>query len=241
MARTGSDAQRQVMLENPALRAPRAAAIAGLLFSVLLLTSVVLIQISVPRDPVESGSWLRDSAWAVTLALNLVPFAGIAFLWFIGVVRDRIGTLEDRLFATVFLGSGLLFLAMLFASAAVAGGLIRLVETSTNSLVGSDLYVYARATTYEVMNVYAVKMAGVFMVSTSTLSLRTGILPRWMTFLGIALALVLLLSIGTIDWILVVFPLWVFMISVYILITNMRGASTSPSVEPAAVAGGKNA
>jgi hypothetical protein len=55
------------------------------------------------------------------LALYLVPFAGIAFLWFIGVLRDRLGELEDRFFATVFFGSGLLFLAMLFASAAVAG------------------------------------------------------------------------------------------------------------------------
>ncbi len=61
---------------------------------------------------------------AVVIALNLVPFAGIAFLWFIGVVRDRIGQREDRFFASVFLGSGLLFVAMLFAAAAFAGGLI---------------------------------------------------------------------------------------------------------------------
>jgi hypothetical protein len=27
----------------------------------------------------------------VSLALGLLPFAGIAFLWFIGVVRDRLG------------------------------------------------------------------------------------------------------------------------------------------------------
>ena len=54
----------------------------------------------------------------------MVPFAGIAFLWFIGVVRDRIGEREDKFFATVFLGSGLLFVAMLFAAAAVLGGLI---------------------------------------------------------------------------------------------------------------------
>ena len=60
----------------------------------------------------------------MALALNLVPFAGIAFLWFIGVLRDRLGEREDRFFATVFLGSGLLFLAMLFISAAVAGGII---------------------------------------------------------------------------------------------------------------------
>ena len=67
--------------------------------------------------------WLADGSRrkAILVALNLLPFAAIAFLWFIGVVRDRIGEGEDRLFATVFLGSGLLFIAMLFAGGAVAG------------------------------------------------------------------------------------------------------------------------
>ena len=72
----------------------------------------------------RQGRGCKTSSNTVALALNLVPFAGIAFLWFIGVLRDRLGELEDRFFATVFLGSGLLFLAMLFASAAVAGGII---------------------------------------------------------------------------------------------------------------------
>jgi hypothetical protein len=66
----------------------------------------------------------------VAIALNLVPFAGIAFLWFVGVLRDRIGEREDRFFATVFLGSGLLFVAMIFVSAAIAGGLIADQSTS---------------------------------------------------------------------------------------------------------------
>ena len=57
----------------------------------------------------------------MVLALNLVPFAGIAFLWFIGVVRDRLGMYEDRFFATIFFGSGILFLAMFFAAATVLG------------------------------------------------------------------------------------------------------------------------
>ena len=67
------------------------------------------------------------------LALNLLPFAGIAFLWFIGVVRDRIGQGEDRFFATVFLGSGLLFIAMLFVTGAVAGGLVLTRERTAGS------------------------------------------------------------------------------------------------------------
>src|SRR3954447_10673341 len=101
---THIDAQH-VSLESPALRAPRAAAVAGIIFSVLLTASLLLIQLSVPRSPLEPGSWLAGNTRSVELALNLIPFSGIAFLWFIGVIRDRVGALEDRLFSTVFLGS----------------------------------------------------------------------------------------------------------------------------------------
>jgi hypothetical protein len=100
------------------LKTPKAAAIAGMLFSVLLLAVFWLLRTSIPADPQESASWLQGSSGSVALALNLMPFAGIAFLWFIGVLRDRLGQQEDRFFATVFFGSGLLFLAMLFTSAA---------------------------------------------------------------------------------------------------------------------------
>ena len=106
---------------------------AGILFSVLLIISLVLVRISIPADPQDAGAWLVDSGRNVRLALNLLPFSGVAFLWFVGVIRDRLGEYEDRLFATVFLGSGLLFLAMLFASAATAGGIITAYGTSAQS------------------------------------------------------------------------------------------------------------
>lgn len=211
-----------VLIPRARLTTPRAAAIAGILFSVLLIASLVLVRVSVPADPQEAGAWLSDSWKTVNLALNLVPFAGIAFLWFIGVVRDRIGEHEDRLFATVFLGSGLLFLAMLFTSAAVAGGIISMYGTTPATLIESGLYTFGRTLTYELMTVYTMKMAGVFMITTCTLSLRTGIFPRWMAFLGMILAMFLLLSIGFFDWAPVVFPLWILLISVYILLANLR-------------------
>jgi hypothetical protein len=204
------------------LTTPRAAAAAGILFSVLLIISLVLVRISVPADPQDAGAWLASSGKNVSLALNLLPFSGVAFLWFIGVVRDRLGEHEDRLFATVFLGSGLLFLAMIFASAATAGGIITAFETMPQQIIDAGLYGYGRATTYELMNTYAAKMAGVFMISTCTLFLRLKLAPRWMVFLGYALALFLLLSIGFVSWISLVFPLWTLLISVYILIENFR-------------------
>jgi hypothetical protein len=213
---------RETTLTREKLTTPRAAAIAGILFSVLLITSLVLIRISIPGNPQDAGGWLFANGKNVALALNLVPFAGIAFLWFIGVVRDRLGDSEDRFFATVFLGSGLLFLAMLFASAAVTGGIISMFGTSPSLLISSGIYTFGRLITYEIMNVYAIKMAGVFMISTCTLSLRTGIVPRWVAFLGLALAFFLLLSIGFFYWAPLVFPLWILLISVHILRENFK-------------------
>ena len=93
---------------------------AGIVFSVFLIAALVLLTVSVPGDPATPRTWLTDSRRraAVVVAVNLIPFAGIAFLWFVGVLRARIGEREDRFFATVFLGSGLLFVAMLFVAAA---------------------------------------------------------------------------------------------------------------------------
>jgi hypothetical protein len=191
------------------------------LFSLLLITGILLLRVATPADPLEAGAWLKTRSQLVALTLYLVPFAGMAFLWFIGVLRDRLGEREDRFFATVFLGSGLLFLAMLFVSAAVTGGIIIAYTSGADRLLGSPTFTLARALSYEIMNVYAIKMAGVFMVATSTLALRTGFIARWLAFLGYGLASLLLLSSRSIAAILLVFPLWILLVSLFILVDNL--------------------
>ena len=159
----------------------------------------------------------------VALALNLVPFAGVAFLWFIGVLRDRLGTQEDRFFATVFFGSALLFLAMLFVAAAVIGAVILVAASAEpNELINSATFRFARSATYVIMNVYAIKMAAVFMISTSSLVIYTSIAPRWIALVGYLLAAILLLGSYYISWSFAVLPAWVALIGSYILIDNLR-------------------
>jgi hypothetical protein len=204
------------------LRTPAAAAIAGLLFSFLLLAAFVLLRISVPLDPREPGSWLHANSDTVGLAMNLVPFAGIAFLWFIGVLRDRLGQSEDRFFATVFFGSGLLFLGTLFLASATAGGILIAFAAKPQELIGSATYQFARATVYAMMNIYVVKMACVFMITTSTIALHTAIAPRWLAILGYVLAVPLLFGSYFFGWSFAVFPVWVFLLSVSILADNLR-------------------
>ena len=206
------------------LRTPRAAAVAGIIFSVLLIATLVLLRVSVPAHPAVAGAWLTDSRRraAVAIALNLVPFAGIAFLWFVGVLRDRIGEREDRFFATVFLGSALLFVAMLFVAAAVAGGLIAGVTTA--GLPGAGTLALGRNLTATLLNVYSMRMAAVFTLTTVTIARRTQIVSRWLTIAGLVTALVLLVGVGISPWVELLFPAWILALSLDILL-----ASPTPS------------
>jgi hypothetical protein len=207
------------------LKTPRAAAIAGIVFSLLLMTSMMLVRTSIPPDPLAGVAEVANYSKRIGIALDLLPFAGICFLWFVGVLRDRLGQLEDRFFATVFFGSALLFLATIFIVGAVAGAIVKLLYTGPENVLRSGGYTLGRIEIYQTMHYYVIKMAGVFMVSTSTISLRTRIVPRWMAVLGFGLALAMLVSFGQFQWILLVFPLWVFLISAYILIENLRRAA----------------
>jgi len=215
----------QARLLRARMRTPRAAAIAGILFSGLMICIIWLLRLSVPADPLEVGAWLKTGTGRVSFALNLVPFAGMAFLWFIGVLRDRLGKREDKFFATVFLGSGLLFLGMIFVAAAAAGSLILAYSAQREALFDAGTFVFARAFTFDIMHIYAFKMAAVFMVSASTLAIYTRITARWIAWLGYASAVFLLIGSAYVDWALFVFPGWVLLVSSYILVENMRGSS----------------
>jgi hypothetical protein len=215
--------ETKVSLARQSMKSPRAAAIAGILFAVLYGVGLALIRISIPADPAgDNAAWLETNFQMVTLALNLVPFAGIAFLWFIGVIRDRLEDQEDRLFATVFLGSGLLFLAMTFAGAALAGGLLSSYLIPGSTLIESGVFDYGRAVTFQLINIYAIRMAGVFMISLGSIWLRTGLMHRGWALVTYVLALVLLLSVSYSQWVPMIFPGWVLAVSIYILYLNLR-------------------
>lgn len=209
--------------ESPVtVSAPPVVAISGIVFAVLYFISLVLIRLAAPADLTDPGVWLADPVlrnW-VRVAMNLIPFTGIAFLWFMATLRNRIGLLEDRFFATVFLGSGILFVAMLFAAAAVTQGLM---NTFTDSLPEhSETYRAGRGMAHALMNTLGFRMAAIFMFMTSTIGLRTGTLARWVSFAGYACGLVLLLVIGDFAWIALIFPLWVLLVSTYVLYSDFR-------------------
>jgi hypothetical protein len=205
------------------LAPPRAAAIAGLLFSILLLVSLGVIRSVLPRGQTDQNVVNARFGHEITLALHLVPFAGLAFLWFIGVLRNRIGAAEDQFFSTVFFGSGLLFVASLFASTAIAGAVLGSSHARPGEQVSGEVYYFARQVTYSFLNIFGVRMAGVFIFSTCLIALRTKIFPRWIAVSGFACGLALLLVISNWLWIVMLFPLWTILVSVYILAAQSRG------------------
>jgi hypothetical protein len=215
-------------LEREALRTPRAAGIAGIVFAVLLATALVLLSIGTPPDPEDIPAWIEDGnrRTAVIVALQLVPFAGIAFLWFIGVIRSKVGEREDRFLASVLLGSGLLFVAMLFVSAAIAGGLYATVDTIAVS-DAEDVWTFGRSTTRLITTVYALRMAAVFVISTTTLASKLGVIPRWLAAWGYVSAVLLLLTSGAVRWVELLFPLWVLLLSIHLL--RVPDHPTSPA------------
>ena len=206
-----------------ALTTPRAAAFAGIAFGILYGASLLLVGLAMPPD----GTVPPDAAWVdangrwIHLALSLVPFAGVAFLWFIGVIRDRLGALEDRFFATIFLGSGLLFVVLTFVGAALASGLLASYEGDPSELISGGVYSYARAVMYNVITIYANRMAGVFMLTLGSIWLRTALMQRTWAFVTFALAVVLLVGYGDYRLISLVFPGWVLAVGLYILIRNV--------------------
>jgi hypothetical protein len=206
------------------LTTPRAAAVAGIVFSLLFSASLVLLRISIPEDPATGMNWVAAGSGKITLALRLMPFAGIAFIWFIGVMRDRMGEYEDRFFSAVFYGSGLLFLGMVFVSMAIAGGILATARFIEDVTLESQAIYFGRAVMFQISNVYALRMAGVFMISLGTIWWRTGLMPRWLALMTYLLAVALLLVISRSLWITLVFPAWVAVIDVYALLANRKKA-----------------
>lgn len=203
------------------LRAPWAASIAGLLFAVLFTAGVVLIR-SQPMINATDAELARQFAAGEDLGLligglYLAPFSGIMFLWFIAVVRDQLGEREDRFFATVFFGSGLLFVAILFASAAVASApvvSVRYLEQGPPTAHDVELL---RALAYTLLFGFGTRASAVFLIAMSTVSLRSGVFPGWFARAGYLAGAVLLFVVAFFDWIVLVLPAWVAVVSVYIL------------------------
>ncbi len=207
-----------------------AGSIAGMLFGVLFGVCVGIVQ-STAGGADESGAWLADGNADLEWALALLPFAGIFFLWFIGVSRQRLGRWEDRFISSVILGSGVVFLAMVFAAAGLAGALVAMYAKDPAGFPGSDTYVFIQLAVARIFGVYALRMASVFIICQATAWLRHGLMPKWLALPSYAVAVVLLFVASEAAWAVLIFPVWVFVISAYLFAVGRRAPEPEP--EPA--------
>ena len=215
-------------------RAPRSAGLAGIAFSVLFLTFALLLGARPPAGLTEVGlvEWFENTAKTpVTIAvLYVAPFAGIAFLWFLAVVRDRIGVREDRFLSTVFLGSGLLFVAMFWAAGAAIASLVAANRFEGAPPLDATTVETFRSLAFSLLFVFGARAAAVFMIVTSTIARRTAIFPPWLVIAGYVIAVVMLLSLSLLQWVVLLFPAWVFVMSLFILNSEIRAARAKPSM-----------
>ena len=217
---TADEMQRLVQRE---VRSPRSAALAGILFSLLIGASMILLRTGAIIDPADiDAEWLDDQSSAAAVVLVLVPFAGIAFLWFTGVMRDLLGNLEDKFFATVFLGSGIILVVMLFVWASAYGAMFGTFKAFSDSLSDLDIFIYATVFANQIMGSYFMRMASVYMLSIGSLWTRTKVVPRWLTIVTYVVAVPFLLFAGALREARFLFPAWVLLVSIFILISNFR-------------------
>jgi hypothetical protein len=194
------------------LSTPRAAALAGVLFALLFGAALILIHTALPAGAEPGSQWVDGATSRLRVAGVLMPFAGIAFLWFIGVIRDGFGRYEDRFFATVFLGSGLLFLAMMFVASAVGIALV----AGRGAVTHDQLTPFGQTLVVTLSKTYALRMAAVFMISLATIWLRTHLMPRPLVYGTYLVALALMAAAEVSIWLVLGFPAWVLMVSVLI-------------------------
>lgn len=205
------------------IRSPRSAAFAGIGYSILMITGMILLTsiVTVRLEEITPElieSWSRKAS----LIILMVPFAGIAFLWFTGVIRERLGEYEDRFFATIFYGSGIIQVVLLFIWGAIFGALMAARALTAAGMVDNQIYIFSFALMNEIIGNYGLRMAGVYMTAINSLWSKTGLMPRWLTIITYILALGFLVAAERFREARFLFPIWVFVVSIYILILNFR-------------------
>jgi hypothetical protein len=188
------------------------------LFALLFGTALTLIRTALPEGSEPGSQWLIAGSTNIKLAAMIMPFAGIAFLWFIGVVRDGFGGFEDKFFSTVFIGSGLLFLAMMFVAIGIGAGLEATNSVIVDSAAHSEVAMFGQMVLLAVSKTYALRMAAVFMISLATIWLKTGLMPRWLVIATYIAAFGLIVASDISMWLVMAFPTWVLVVSALLLL-----------------------
>jgi hypothetical protein len=200
-------------------RAAMVTAAVGIVFAVLFILTFLIVA-TVPDDAVVVVAG-DDAALTRRLAvagLYIMPFAGIAFIWFVVSLRTWIAASAvgiDILISSVQLVSGIVFVAMFFAAGACWAAIPAAVEIEGEPVPALVSELPKLGDT--LLFVFGMRMAAMFIFTTSTLAMKHRILPRWFIWLGYAIGLFLLLSVSFAEWLVMVFPAWTLVLSILLM------------------------
>ena len=201
-----------------------AAAIAGIAYAILAFIALTLLtrQPSLALSSEEIAAWFEDAGnrIPVVIGLNLAAISSVAFLWFVAVIRRRIGDREDRFFATVFLGSGVLYIAMWLVAATLLAAASVAPDLFAGAAVDKASHTLMAGTAGGLLLVAGPRVQAVFVLTTSTLILRTGVMAKWLAYFGYVIGLALFITPLIIQPIGLGFPVWVLIVSVTIVFSR---------------------
>lgn len=208
------------------VRSIEAAAISGIGFSILGVIALQLLA-SFPdldQTDAELNAWFADSSNQTTLIIgaNLMALSSILFLWFVAVIRRRLGTLEDRFFGTVFLGSAFAFVGVWLGHGAALAGPAAAVSHIDGATVDVSSATNAAGIGGAFLLLIGPRLQAVFVIVTSTLIMRSRVLPTWLAVVGFVVAFAMLFVPLLFDTLGLGFPAWVLLVSVVILLVRPR-------------------
>jgi len=207
-------------------RSVESAAVAGVVYAVLTVIALILItrfpELTLSDEDVTAWFDETDHKAVLVLGLNLAAVSAIAFLWFVAVIRRRLGDLEDRFLGTVFFGSAIVYVVIWLVSAAIlAAPAVALTILETGAVDGATATL-AWGFAAALVLVVAPRIQAVFVFTTSTIILRSAVLPRWLALFGYVVGVILLTVPLITQPTGVGFPVWVLVVSVTILLSRPR-------------------
>ena len=205
------------------IRSPRSAAVAGIVFSVLMFAVMIATRaFTLERASQVTGNLLELWTGVASFAITIIPFIGIALLWFTGVVREHLGEQEDRFFSTIFFGSSIILIVMLFIWGATMGASFSIINSAVGKTVDNDIFIFGFTLMNQIIGNYALRIAGIYMFSIGTIWTKSRAMPRWLSILTFVVAAGFLFFANSVREARFIFPGWVLIVSVYILILNYR-------------------